>query len=331
MTAMESIFVECEGPLRLDSYLSKTFPAYSRSYFQSLIESHLVILNGQPAKKRLLVQAGDKLDISFRNPKPLHIKSADIPLEILYEDDDLIAINKPSGLVVHPAPGHYDQTLVNALYHHLDGFKAFDEDVRPGIIHRLDKDTSGVILCAKNPWAQKMMSEAFANRQIDKQYIALCHNHPTTSEVNKPIKRHFVKRKEMMIRSDGKPAKTVLKTLALSERYSLILAKPITGRTHQIRVHLQSIQCPIVSDPIYGKFSKEYPRLMLHAVSLSFIHPRTEKRIKICAQLDPVFQTFFNQYNKRNLLETLLEEGFLENNKSLELAKNTCISQSCTI
>ncbi len=291
MDTLQEIFkIDLDSKSRLDKYLSERFPAYSRSYFQRLIKQDKVLLNSKIAKKRFLLEIGDELSITFNTPKTIELTPYDMPLKILYEDEDLIAINKPKGLVVHPAPGHHENTLVNALIHHLGDFKGFSDTLRPGIIHRLDKDTSGVILCAKTLFGHSSMTEAFANRQIEKTYLALCHNRPLVTQIDAPIKRHPSKRKEMTINEMGKSAKTEVELLGYSERYSLVLAKPITGRTHQIRVHLKSIKCPIVSDPIYGHIVPEYPRLMLHAKTLKFTHPKTQKTICIEAEIDDVFE-----------------------------------------
>lgn len=288
-TFQEIITANLTTPSRLDKYLSNTFNAYSRHYFEKLISQGLVLINNTRAKKRFVVEQGDKISITFTIPNPLELTPYDFPLSILYEDEDLIAVNKPSGLVVHPAPGHYQNTLVNALIHHLGAFKGFENTLRPGIIHRLDKDTSGVILCAKTPFGHKFMTELFSKRLIEKQYLALCHNRPLVEEVNAPIKRHPSKRKEMTLHQEGKPAITKFKVLHYDERYSLVLAQPITGRTHQIRVHLKSLNCPIVSDVIYGHKSDKYPRLMLHAKSLGFVHPQTQKPLIIEAEPDETF------------------------------------------
>ncbi len=281
---------------RLDKYLSERFPSFSRSYFQKLVDDGFVTLNNKLAKKRFLVQMSDLISVNFQTPKPLDLKPYDLKLEVLFEDEHLLAINKPTGLVVHPAPGHYDKTLVNALISYLGPMSDFDNPLRPGIIHRLDKDTSGVILCAKTPKALLEMTKLFADRQIKKTYVALCQNRPLVKVIEGPISRHHTKRKEMVINSEGKAATTLIDVLGYDEKYSLVEAKPITGRTHQIRVHLKSIRCPIVSDPIYGSLNPDFDRLMLHAKSLEFTHPFTGECITIEAPLDLRFKKLLETF-----------------------------------
>lgn len=292
-TGQETLYFSSDSQLshvRLDKYLTDKFPTFSRHYFQKLIKEKRVLVNHNPAAKRYLLADKDVITVTFNTPRALDIQPFDLSLDILYEDEDLIAINKPSGLVVHPAPGHYEKTLANALVHYLGRLQDFSDTQRPGIIHRLDKDTSGVILCAKTLYAHKMMTQAFADKTVKKNYLALCHNKPSIFCINKPIKRHPVKRKEMSIQEGGRASITQIELLKHQDHLSLILAQPVTGRTHQIRLHLKSINCPIVSDPIYGSIHPSYPRLMLHAYQLEFIHPRSKKDIILRAPADDLFQ-----------------------------------------
>ncbi len=277
------ISAEEEG-LRLDKLLANRFPTHSRTYFQHLIDQGLVLLNGRPIKKREIPEESDEIEICFQAIPEASLTPESIPLDILYEDEHLLAINKPAGMVVHPAPGHWSGTFVNALLAHCQEIAPGDDPLRPGIVHRLDKDTTGVLLAAKTLVAHQKLIELFTSRQMEKLYLAICHGRPSTSMINLPIGRHPVHRKEMAVLPDGREAITEVKPVAFNDKISLILAKPRTGRTHQIRVHLKHIGCPILGDPIYG--SKEAAhRPLLHAYRLSFDHPITSSPIRLVAPI----------------------------------------------
>lgn len=278
-----SISAEDEG-LRIDKFLTLRYPKHSRTYFQYLLETGCVLLNGEPVKKRVTPEEGDEIEICFQATPEASLEPEDIPLEILYEDDHLLAVNKPVGMVVHPAPGNWSGTFVNALLAHCKGLISIDDPLRPGIVHRLDKDTSGILIAAKTLEAQQKLIELFSKRKMDKLYLAVCMGRPTNTIITAPIGRHPVHRKEMAALPDGREAITEIQLAACNDQFSLVLAKPRTGRTHQIRVHLKHIGCPIVGDQVYGR-KDLHPRQLLHAYRLSFLHPITQIPIRLVAPI----------------------------------------------
>jgi 23S rRNA pseudouridine1911/1915/1917 synthase len=279
------ITAEEEG-LRVDKLLAQRFPNHSRTYFQHLIDQGFVLLNGEPVKKRIEPEEGDEIEVCFQLTPEASLTPEAIPLDILYEDEHLIAVNKPAGMVVHPAPGHWSGTFVNALLFHCQELAPSEDPLRPGIVHRLDKDTSGLLLAAKTLMAHQKLIELFTNRQIEKLYLAICAGRPATTVVNAPIGRHPVHRKEMAALPDGREAITEVQTAAFNDKMSLVLAKPRTGRTHQIRVHLKHIGAPILGDPVYGKVDAHGPeRQMLHAYRLAFTHPINGTPLKLIAPI----------------------------------------------
>jgi len=284
---------ESEADLRLDKWLTIKFPDYSRTYFQSLIEDGNVLVNGIPCKKREKPKPGDEIEVCFVLAPELSLEPENIPLDILYEDADVLVINKPAGMVVHPAPGHPKGTFVNALLFHCKSLASeLSDPLRPGIVHRLDKDTSGVLIAAKNSYAHKNLVHGFSERTIQKFYNAVCIGHPSVTEVQTCIKRHPVKRQEMSVTEEGgKPAVTLLKILEKGPETSLLEVQLITGRTHQIRVHLKHIGCPILGDSLYGRqtFNQKHnvERQLLHATRVIFPHPRTGKQLEVIAPIPP--------------------------------------------
>lgn len=288
----EFLFVTAEEEgTRIDKILVGRFPDYSRTYFQSLIEMGCVLLNGEPVKKRILPEEDDEIEICFQAvPSDLGDagpRAESIPLEILFEDDHLLAINKPPGMVTHPAPGHWTGTFVNALLGHCQEIAPSDDPLRPGIVHRLDKDTSGILLAAKTLTAHQRLIELFSARLMGKHYLAICKGRPQNGIINAPIARHPVHRKEMAVLPDGREATTEVKVIAFNEKTSLVLLKPKTGRTHQIRVHLKHIGCPILGDPVYGPKNDSSPpdRQLLHAYRLDFDHPITGASLRLTAPI----------------------------------------------
>ncbi|MCC5832135.1 MAG: RluA family pseudouridine synthase [Chlamydiales bacterium] len=278
-----------ETKLRLDKLLALRYPEYSRQYFQYLIREKLVLVNGNLAKKAAKLEEGDEIEIEFALTPEISLEPEEIPLEILFEDDDLIAVNKPAGMVVHPAAGNWSGTFVNALLFHCKQLPK-GGTLRPGIVHRLDKETSGVLVAAKNERAQQLMVELFANRQIEKEYLAVCVGNPGNRLIAGKIGRHPVRRKEMAILEEkGREARTRCESLAHSPHLSLVRLFPETGRTHQLRVHLKAVGTPILGDSLYGipsmnrKFNAK--RQMLHAFALRFKHPLKKEEIELKAPI----------------------------------------------
>jgi 23S rRNA pseudouridine1911/1915/1917 synthase len=280
------VTAEEEG-LRIDKLLANRFPAHSRTYFQHLIENGFVLLNGEPVKKRISPEEGDEIEVCFQAHPEASLEPEAIPLEILYEDTHILAVNKAPGMVIHPAPGHWSGTFVNALLAHCQELAPTSDPLRPGIVHRLDKDTSGVLIAAKTLIAHQKLVELFANRKMEKLYLAICSGKPKNGVINMPIGRHPVHRKEMAVLPDGREAITEIQVAAFNEKYSLVLAKPRTGRTHQIRVHLKHAGAPVLGDLVYNKRtgSDLQPRQLLHAYRLSFEHPMTGESMQFIAPI----------------------------------------------
>lgn len=300
-TLSNSFYVEEEETnLRLDLLITSRFPECSRSYVQHLIEKGLVLLNQMPVKKRIFPKKGDEIQVSFEEKEGPSLEAEPIPLNILFEDEHLVAVNKEPNMVTHPAPGNWSHTFVNALLYHCKDLAPGSDPIRPGIVHRLDKETSGVIIAAKTMNAQQHLIEAFSNREVEKTYLAICKGKPQNGIISEPIGRHPVKRKEMTVSKTGKEAISVVQTLAFNERHSLVLIKPRTGRTHQIRVHLKHAGCPILGDKVYGKDTplSQGNRLLLHAYKLELNHPITKEKLTITAPMPDDFKQLIQKLFK---------------------------------
>lgn len=291
---------------RLDKYLCSELPELTRARIQALLKSQDILVNGNPAKPKTPALAGDIITVHIPEPAPEHAQPEDIPLDILYEDDELIVLNKTPGMVVHPAAGNQTGTLVNALLHHCHGKLAeIGGAERPGIVHRLDKDTSGCIVVAKTDTTHKAIVAQFAERSTKKQYLTVVQGTPNKPEdsIFTHIGRHPVNRMKMAVVNpgSGKTAITdyqVLGTLPENDT-SLILCDLHTGRTHQIRVHMLHIGTPILADPIYANANKQkcHPgRLMLHAYKLSITHPVTQERLHFTAPLPPEYTPWTDKF-----------------------------------
>jgi len=270
---------ENDAKLRLDQFLAKRLPNYSRSRLQQLIRGGLVRLNEQSTRPRQIVRGGDRIDLTEPPLEKIDIRPEPIPLEILFEDDDLIVINKPAGLTVHPGAGQREHTVVNALLSHCATLSGIGGKERPGIVHRLDKETSGCLVVAKNDMAHRELSKQFAARTVEKIYLAL-----VAGKLRKPaglieekIGRHPVHRRRMRVTSlRGRTATTEYRVIRSSNQASLIECRLHSGRTHQVRVHLHHLGHPVLGDKIYApRFAKNFPRQMLHAWKLGFHHPGT--------------------------------------------------------
>ena len=283
---------------RFDKHLARRLSDMSRSRLQDLIKDGHATLNGKPVKSGATMRAGDVVSVTVPEVAEVEIKAQDIPLTILYEDSDIVVLDKASGLVVHPAEGNPDGTLVNALLHHIDDLSGIGGEMRPGIVHRLDKDTSGCMVVAKNDIAHRRLTEAFAERRLTKIYLAVVNGVPkeASGRIQNFIGRHPVDRKRMSILLDGagKEAVTEWQLLATDQGCALIQCRLLTGRTHQIRVHMrEALQCPILGDPIYAQPAKQrvrVPRLMLHAWKLAFLHPIHDQPMSFEAKLPPEFE-----------------------------------------
>jgi 23S rRNA pseudouridine1911/1915/1917 synthase len=281
------VITESETGERLDKILVQHFQSrYSRTYFQYLIDQKLVLANGLPVKKRSKLHVGDEIEVQFALTPEIELKPEEIPLSVLYEDADILAVNKPAGLVVHPGAGNWSGTFVNALLHYCQISHDFFS-LRPGIVHRLDKESSGILLAAKTLSMQQKFIELFSSRQIYKEYIAICIGCPPEGEIQAPIGRHPIHRKQMAVISTGKEAKSFCKIVAYNEKFSVVQIVIATGRTHQIRVHLKHIGHPIVGDSVYGNSSLNHyygiNRQLLHARIVRFLHPLTKQEMTLVA------------------------------------------------
>uniref|UniRef100_A0A7V4N3T9 Pseudouridine synthase n=1 Tax=Thermodesulfobacterium geofontis TaxID=1295609 RepID=A0A7V4N3T9_9BACT len=282
---------------RLDIFIKEKLPELSRSRIQILIKENYILVNFKPSKSSYKIKRGEKIKVFIPPDKEIEIQPRDIPFEIIYEDEDIAIINKPSGIVVHPAPGHYEDTLVHGLILRLKNLSGIGGKIRPGIVHRLDKDASGIMLIAKNDFAHKKLVEAFKERLIEKTYIVLIYGRLTQKKgkIETFIGRHPVARKKMAVLKEGKLAITFYEVLEVFNKASLVLAKPVTGRTHQIRVHFSYIGHPVLGDSIYGGLKHDLPkppRLMLHAYEIFFKHPRTNEAMKFRTSIPEEFQKY---------------------------------------
>jgi len=286
---------------RLDSYLSDFSKekklGLSRESLKKLILQGSVLLNNGLIKPHYKLKSDDEIRINIEDKKTEALEAEDIPLDIVYEDKDLAVINKPAGLVVHPAPGNYEHTLVNALLHHFKDLSSINPK-RPGIVHRLDKETSGLLVIAKNNFAHLALAEQFAKHTIKRKYIALVKGKMEFNEnvIEAPIGRHPLKRKSMSVGfgSKTKYAKTYYLTLKRTNEFSLLELEPFTGRTHQLRVHLAFLGHPILGDNKYGR-KDEFSRLALHAQKIAFLHPATGKLLEFSSELPGEFREFLNK------------------------------------
>jgi 23S rRNA pseudouridine1911/1915/1917 synthase len=296
------VIMEEEAGERLDKILARRFSHIrSRTYFQDLIADQCVLLNGSPVKKRVKPKEGDEVEIAFRVAPELELKAEAIPLEILYEDEAILAINKPVGMVVHPAVGNWTGTFVNALLYHCQQLP--EDALRPGIVHRLDKETTGLLLAAKTPLAQQKLIELFASRRVYKEYLAICVGNPGEGRIDAPIGRHPIQRKLMaVVEGGGRAALTQFHTVAFDGHLSVVNIVLCTGRTHQIRVHMKHRGFPVLGDPLYGSLSANQrygkSRQLLHAWRLRFTHPLTGELIELEAIPPPEMETLIRKIQR---------------------------------
>jgi len=299
---MDFIVEDVDAGKRLDSFLAeKNTAKYTRSFIGKMIEENLVLYNGKPSKASTKIKTGDRIELFEKEPEPLAVKGEEIPLEIVYEDDDLMVINKPRGMVVHPAPGHTSGTLVNAVLSHAgESLSSINGVLRPGIVHRIDKDTSGLILVCKNDFSHKALAKQLEEHSITRRYHAICSGRLKEEQgtVSAPIGRDEKNRKQQAINyKHGKDAITHYRLLENLQNASLLECRLETGRTHQIRVHMKSIGHPLLGDPLYGPKKNLYAikGQALHAMVLGFVHPRSGEYMEFSADYPEDFQKLLNK------------------------------------
>lgn len=288
---------------RLDTYLAEKYPHFSRSFLKNAIEREYILLNGSRAKAGVRVKEGDEIIFGLPETEEISVEPQNIPLEIMYQDNDIAVINKPQGMVTHPAPGNYDRTLVNAVMYHINDLSGINGKLRPGIVHRLDKDTSGLLVIAKNDAAHKMLSEQIARKEAKRIYLALVYGNikADNGTVSTLIGRDPRNRKKMaVLKAEGRAAVTHYKVLERYGEYTLVECELETGRTHQIRVHMKHIGHPVVGDPVYSKQKDKFglKGQLLHAKRLELTHPQTGEKIAFEAPLPEYFKAVLAKLKK---------------------------------
>jgi 23S rRNA pseudouridine1911/1915/1917 synthase len=293
-----------ESGQRLDAFLAQAAEGMTRSAIQKRMEAGGVLHKGQPVKKNEKTQAGEAYTLLLPDPEPVDIQPENIPLDIVYEDGDVVVVNKPVGMVVHPAPGHYTGTLVNALLYYCgDSLSGINGEIRPGIVHRIDRDTSGLLIVAKNDGAHQALAEQLKDHSLARTYeaIVIGNLREDRGTVDAPIGRHPVDRKKMCVDPrNGRPAVTHWEVIARYPGCTHVRCKLETGRTHQIRVHMASIGHPLLGDQVYGS-KKPYPGLAgqcLHAKELTFRHPTTGTPVTLTCPLPPWFQQILDKLER---------------------------------
>ncbi|MEG2787878.1 MAG: RluA family pseudouridine synthase [Romboutsia sp.] len=296
----EFLVLEEEDGDRLDVYLAGQLGDMSRSYIQKIIKESKVSVNNKIEKAKYLVKEEDKIIVEIPIPKLLEVTPQDIPIDIVYEDEDLMIVNKQQNMVVHPAPGNYENTLVNAvLYHCKDKLSSINGVIRPGIVHRIDKDTSGLLMIAKNNNAHNSLAEQLKDHSISREYEFICHGVVKEDKitVNRAIGRNPKDRLKMAIVKDGRNAVTHFEVVERYENFTHMIARLETGRTHQIRVHALSINHPLLGDSVYGPKNTKFKLKgqTLHAKKIGFIHPRTNEYIEFDSKLPKYFEDIINK------------------------------------
>ncbi|WP_294348471.1 RluA family pseudouridine synthase [uncultured Clostridium sp.] len=291
---------------RIDKYLSSAFEGQSRSYLQGLIEKGNVLVNNKNVKSNYKLKVFDEIVVTLPEPLELKVEAEDIPLDIVYEDKDVIVVNKPQGMVVHPAPGNYNGTLVNALLYYCKDLSSINGIIRPGIVHRIDKDTTGILVVAKNDKAHNFLSDQLRDHSMKREYFALVEGRikEDNGVIDKPLGRNKKDRLKIGIVPDGRRAVTHYEVLERFNSTTLIKCVLETGRTHQIRVHMASIGHPLVGDPLYG-FKKQKFKLegqMLHAKTLGFIHPTTKEYMEFTSELPGYFKKLLEKLEKEMMI-----------------------------
>ncbi len=285
---------------RIDTYLGRVIDNVSRSYIQKLIKEGRVQIDGKPLKKKN-IRLEEEMEVSIEVPEPekLKVEPENIPVEIVYEDESLMIVNKPQGMVVHPAPGNYSGTLVNALMYHAENLSSINGVIRPGIVHRIDKDTSGILMIAKDNQAHNSLAHQLKEKTTKRVYVAIVHGRLKQDEgtIDAPIARHPKDRLKMAVVQGGREAVTHYKVIKAYKNYSIVELRLETGRTHQIRVHMAHIGHPLLGDPVYGKKQEKikHDGQLLHAKMLGFIHPRTEEYMEFDSELPAYFVDIINK------------------------------------
>ncbi|MFB4167572.1 RluA family pseudouridine synthase [Virgibacillus sp. JSM 102003] len=300
MTLKQHVVIESENKTRIDKLLSNLV-SESRSQVQSWIANEHVLVNGEVIKPNYKCQTADEISWQIPEPEPLNIEPENIPLQVVYEDSDLLVVNKPKGMVVHPSAGHQNGTLVNALLYHCEDLSGINGVERPGIVHRIDKDTSGLLVVAKNDLAHTNLSEQMASKDIERKYEAVVHGviEHETGLIDAPIGRDKNDRQKMGIVDSGKPAVTHFRVIRRYEKFTHVECQLETGRTHQIRVHMKYIDFPIVGDPKYGRRKTlDTDGQVLHAKSLGFNHPRTNEWLFFEEKAPAYFEELLSQIER---------------------------------
>ena len=299
---LKKLLYQNEEPIRIDKFLTEEFEDLSRNSIQILIKNNAVTVNGNVVKANYILKNNDEIEIMFDDAVDSEILPEDIPLDVYYEDEDVIVVNKPSGMVVHPAVGNFNGTLVNALMYHCKDLSGINGVIRAGIVHRIDKDTSGLLVACKNDMAHKSLSEQFFNKTVSRKYYAIVYGEikHKLGKIDAPIGRSPNNRQMMGIVQDGKSAVTHFKVLERFNGYTFVELSLETGRTHQIRVHMQYIGHPLVGDPVYGpKNVIGTHGQYLHAKTLGFVHPRTNQYISFESPLPDFYEEFLNELRKQ--------------------------------
>jgi 23S rRNA pseudouridine1911/1915/1917 synthase len=291
---------QADDKKRIDVFLTEKIPEHSRSYIQKLIKDGLVLVNGEKVKPNFKVKPGCIIDVTIPPPQEISLQPEPMELDIVYEDDDIVVVNKPQGMVVHPAPGNYSGTLVNALLYSCDELSGIGGVIRPGIVHRLDKDTSGLLVVAKNDAAHRSLAQQIRDRTLKRVYWCIVEKNIKEDKgvINAPIGRHPTNRKKMAVVNlpTAKPAITHFKVLERFGEYTLVEARLETGRTHQIRVHMAYIGHPVVGDSVYGSRKQKFnlKGQVLHAKKLGLIHPSTGEYMEFEAPLPEYFENLLD-------------------------------------
>lgn len=285
---------ETESGMRLDKWLAAEDTGLTRTALQNLIESGNIIVNGKSVQKNYKQRSGDRIEVNIPDPEPLRVEAENIPLDIVYEDSSLLVVNKPKGMVVHPAPGNYTGTLVNALLYHCgDSLSGINGIIRPGIVHRIDKNTSGLLIVAKNDMAHAGLSEQIKVHSFTREYeaVACGRFREEQGSIDAPIGRHHTDRKKMCVTDrNSKNAVTHYRVIEQFDKYAHLRLRLETGRTHQIRVHLSYIGHPVLGDDVYGKPFKGIDGQCLHAKKIGFVHPVTGEYMEFDSELPDYFK-----------------------------------------